>query len=387
MGAQYASPGLASDDLTVGIIVDISEAIKMLDPEQLPLLNGLGADGDTVITQDTADQVKVQWQDDTHVAPRSHVDGDVLIGGTTISVTAGDGYKFQAGDVIVVRTDGQTSDDELIYVDSVSTDDLTVTRGYAGTATALNDGDLIEIVGRAVAEGSTPKTFRATDRTMRHNFTQIFGPHGIMMTGTARAVARYGVPDEWAYQLMKLMYEAAQEREQAYMYGRRTQSNDVRTMGGLVEYITDNIGTGTSFTVAAVQTQLQACFNAGGTPDRLIVNPNATTDVHDLSDTDIVRTTLDDARRGRVRVEWLQTEFGDLPLVRSRWCSSNDAFGIRRDGVTRKVLRPDQYELLGKTGDRDQGQMLCEETLQVEGAQHMFRLSGLQYADSAGLHY
>jgi hypothetical protein len=380
-----ATAGASSYDLTNGLKVLIDEAIYMLSPEQLPLLNGLAADGQTVLSTEKIDQIKHEWLEEENKAPRSSL-ATAITSATSVvfGVATGDGVKFGVGDIISVKGAGlTTSQPELIRVASVSGDELTCVRAYdsIGTAIAYATGSVVMGIGTALAEGSTPQAFQAKDTVTKYNYSQIFGPYEMKMTGTGQVVPRYGIPDQWGHQLGLRMYETAQAREQAIMYGRRYNSTTtkIRTMGGLVEFITSNVNTtaNTTLTLAGVETMMQTCFNNGAVPDRLLINPNSGTTLTDATNTTIVRTTLDDARRGRVRTSYLITEYGDIPLVRSRWVHPYEAFGIRRDNVTRQILRPMIMEKLAKTGDFDQAMFLCEESLKVKGQEQMFRFAGL----------
>ena len=383
-----ASPGeLSSYDLTVGVIVDVDEAIYMYSPEQLPLLTGLAADGLSVIGSAPVSQTEFGWFDEENLAPRSETTTVVnSVAVTFVLADQGERDRFQTGDVIALRNadNNSTSIDETVLVTGYNgTTDLLVTRDWdsLGTATTLNTSTELIGVGTALAEGSDPEDFRSLDRVKRTNVTQIFGPYKVEMTRTAQVVPRYGVPDEWAHQLMNRMYEAAQAQEQAMMYGNSyDDGSSKRTMGGLTQYITANLDvTNTQLNVSTIDSNLENCWDKGDLPDRLLTNPKSLTDLNDLDDTTRVRTTIEDPKRGRVRVMHIETEWGSLPIVRSRWVSKRDAFGIKRDLVTRRVLRPRVFERLAKTGDSDSAQFVCEESLQVKGADHMFRMDSLIY--------
>lgn len=378
-----ATGKVSAYDLTNGLIVNMDEAIYMYSPEELPMLSGLGADGLSVLTQRPLDQVEFNWLDERNLAARSTVSATTAVttGDTTINVAAGDGIKFSTGDVLLVRKAG-VSQPEVIRVTGISTDALTVTRALVGTATNYAANAVIIGMGTALPEGSDPENFRADDTSKSTNCTQIFGPTAIQMTGTARVVPRYGIPDQWAHQMHLRTYENMQAREQALLYGRyyNSTTTKIRTMGGLVEFITTNVDTSnTVLNALNLQTRLQQCYNAGGVPDRLVVNPNSLTDLNDIANTSIVRQTLEDPKRGRVSVSFVETEYGSLPIVRNRWVHPSDAFGIKRDLCTRRILRPLVFESLAKTGDADKGQIVCEESLQVKGQKHMFRMANLSY--------
>lgn len=379
--ATYPAPGASSYDLTNGLIVNIDEAIYMYSPEELPLLTGMASDGMSVLSQRPVDQIEFQWLDERNLAPRSTLNGAITTGDTTINVASTDGNKFSTGDVLTIRKAG-VSVPEVIRVTGISTDALTVTRALVGTATNYATGAVVIGLGTALAEGSDPQAFRADDTSKSTNCTQIFGPTAIQMTGTGRVVPRYGIPDQWAHQLHLRTYENSQSREQAFLYGSyyNSTTSKIRTTGGLAYFITTNVNTtATQLTALTVQGSLQSCYNSGGLPDRLIVNPNSLLDLNDISNTSIVRQTVDDPKRGRVSTSFVETEYGSLPIVRNRWVHPSDAFGIKRDLVTRRIMRPLVFESLAKTGDSDKGQVVCEEGLQVKGQRHMFRMTNLSY--------
>jgi len=78
------------------------------------------------------------------------------------------------------------------------------------------------------------------------------------------------------------------------------------------------------------------------------------------------------------------TEFGELTVVRNRWMrtgtTATDALLFKRDQVVRRPLRPLVLEPLAKTGDRDTMMMVCEESLEVKGQNHMAKFTGLSYS-------
>jgi hypothetical protein len=184
---------------------------------------------------------------------------------------------------------------------------------------------------------------------------------------------------------MGRMKENAIGREQAFLYGARVDSTslEARTTGGLRFFITTNRNaTGTQLTAAAITTAQLTGYNNGGFADVVVANPVAFADLNDPANTTIVRETIDDPMRGRTRVAWIDTEFGSVLTARDRWCLPHDAFGFSRENVVRRVLQPLIYEQLGKTGDSDQGQIVCEEGLEVKGEEHLFAFNNLAYTGS-----
>lgn len=362
-------------DLTVGVPVDISDMVGQLDPFDTPLLGTYGADGRSTLAKGTCTQKKVEWLDDTLLAPRATTGASALIGATSIVLATADANKFGVGDVLLIGA-------EYLRVTAISADGLTltVTRGYnSSTAAAIAGGATVVGIGLALAEGSDPEAFRSVDRAARYNMTQVYGPHKISMSGTEMIIPKYGVANEWSYQLAKIVKQVAVSQEQSLLYGTRQEdtSGEIRMAGGLLYYITTNVDSSTTtITEAKLLDQMQAVFNAGGSIDRLVVGAKTKRVISAFTSGLTVNVNQGDKLRGQV-VETFVSDFGAASIHLNRWCRTADAFGFSRDQATVKTLRPLQIEALAKTGDAEQAQVLVESTLQFEKERHAFRFSAL----------
>lgn len=371
-------------DLTVGVKVNMDEAIYMLSPMDLPLLTGVGADGLTLISSEPVDEIQFDWMHDSILTPRSLLGALITGGQNYLTVAAGDVTKFSTGDVITIQSPGNTSETLRVTGYGTTTDSLTVTRAYAGTAMTYATSSIVVGEGTALAEGSAPENARTVDRVQVSNLTQIFGPTKIDMSRTERQVSKYGISDEWAHQTMARMRENGISREQAYLYGTKTQSTTtkIRTTAGLRAFVLTNITTALTLDVTTLTGVQTTAYNAGGFSDVVMANPVAFGTLDNQADTAVVRTTVDSPQRGRVRVSWVDTEFGSTLMARNRWVLPHDAFGFNRENVVRRVLQPLIYEQLAKIGDSQQGQIVCEEGLEVKGEKHLFRFNSLSATGS-----
>lgn len=382
-GAAYASPGLTSYDLTAGVKVNIDELIYLLSPTDLPMTLGVDADGTMVVRTAPVDQKAFSWQDEDLLVPRTTI-AVATTGDTFITVATGERARFATGDMI--RFMKAAAAVELAYVTGYGStaETLTVTRGFQSTtATNYASGTIILGVGTALPEGSDPSATRARDRTLRTNYTEIFGPYKVAMSRTDRKVSRYGVPDEWAHQVAARTRETMIHIEQALLFGVSFDdtSNKKRGTGGLAHYITGGSlnATATQLTVANIATAQQTAYNAGDVPMVLIANPNSLGDLNDTANTSVVRQTEVDSRRGRARVEMIDTEFGTTTILRNRWCHPSWAFLVKPDALIRRILDPLQYEVLAKTGDADNAQIVAEEGFEIKGYQHLAAFNNLTY--------
>jgi hypothetical protein len=369
----------------------MDDVIYTVDPIDSPLLGGVGADGLSVLSSFPVDEISFSWMEESLLTPRAYAGGTSTTGDAFLTFNAGDRERFQTGDVIRIVTTAAGAQNELVRVTGYATtaNTLDVTRGFNSTtaATITTATALFIGVGTAIAEGSNPNNSRQKDRDSFTNNTQIFGPTQISMSGTEQVVSKYGVPNEFSRQVYNRTVEQVISREQAYLYGRKYNSTTqkVRTTGGLTEFITTNVdATNTQLNVVNLQSNIQTCYVAGGLPDRIIANPRTLADLNDVANTSVIRQVIVDSVRGRVPVDTVWTEFGPISIIRDRWVARVHAFGIKRDGVVRRVLRPFQMERLAKTGDADNVQVLVEEGLEVKGQAHMFTMTNLTAAAYTG---
>jgi hypothetical protein len=362
-------------DLTVGVKLDVEDTIWLISPFDVPLLGTNGADGRSTLSHDTCFEKKVEWLDETLLTPTSTLAATATTGETVLTVASGDQLKFQTGDIILHGT-------EYVRVTDYGTtaDTLIITRAYASsTATTLTSGDVVVGVGSALAEGSDPPAARSIDRNNRYNITQIFGPTKVHVTGTENVVAKYGLHStEFDHQVANRVKEQMVQLELAIMYGTRNEDsgNKWRTMGGFTYYITTNVDSATtSLTEATLLTQLQACYTAGGSPDRILVGPKQKKTVSGFTGSTLFRTQ-GDGTRGAV-VDTYLSDFGPQSVVLSRWVRTPDLFIFSREQAEVDTLRPATFEMLAKTGDAISGQVVMEKTMKFRRQQWSARFSAL----------
>lgn len=378
MATPETSANFISTNLDTGLKLNIDELIYMLSPMDLPMTLGVDADGSMVVRTMPVDQTTFKWQDEEILTPRAPLAALATTGTTGLTVATGEALRFATGDLIrIVKSTGAT---ESAVVTGVSNATVTVTRGYASsTATNLSTGDMLVGIGTLLLEGSDPENFRARDRDLRTNYTEIFGPYKIQMSRTAQKVSKYGVTDEWSKQVFNRTRELMIRIEQALLLGvANDDTAGKRSTGGLLHFLTSNVNSSaTQLTLANIATLQQTCYNAGDVPLVLVANPATLAQLNDIENTSTMRVVQTDSRRGRARVTVLDTEFGTTTIVRNRWCHPFHAFLIKPEGVIRRIFDPLMYQPLAKTGDSDKAQIVCEEGFEIKGYQHMAVFTGL----------
>lgn len=161
----------------------------------------------------------------------------------TINVTANDNNKFAVNGAVLVNQ--RTGEVFQCSADTTGTA-LTVTRGIGNSATgiAMNDGDLLYIVGYAASEGADTPTPISFDATVASNFTQIFRT-AFSVTGTLNhTYLRTGNKLQEAME--KALKLHMSDIERAFIFGKKEELNGStaqprRFTAGLVNVITTNV--------------------------------------------------------------------------------------------------------------------------------------------------
>jgi hypothetical protein len=372
-------------DLNVGIKLNIEDMIWLVSPFDVPLQGTNGADGRSTLSTDTCFEVKVEWLDEFLLTPRTTLASTQNTADAYLICASGTAGSFQTGDVVLIDT-------EYEYVTGYgsTTDSLTVTRNWnAAVATTTwhlptmtGNGLPTQVVGvgQAIAEGSDTQAARAQDRNDRYNLTQIFGPYAVQVSGTENAVQKYGLTGtEFDHQVANRSKELLIGVEQSLVYGflYNATGTKQRTMGGMTNYITTNVDTTTTaLSDSTILTQLQACFDAGGVPDRFMVGSRQKRNISGINSTDI-RYAQQTNARGQV-VSYYDSDYGQISIVLNRWVRPSDGFVFCRDQATVATLRPMQFEMLSKTGDSERGHVLGEKTLIFRRQSWAARYTALQ---------
>tara|TARA_R110000868_G_scaffold172746_5_gene408751 strand:+ start:2663 stop:3820 length:1158 start_codon:yes stop_codon:yes gene_type:complete len=372
---DIAANPMDSYDLTTETPINIDTIIKLLNYDELPMLGGTGGDGFSTIAKSPVDNTIFYWQTQDLPVPRTTVLTALTTTTTALVVAAGAGVSFAVGDAVKIG-------DEIVYISAISTDTLTITRAQAGTSdpgTTYTTGTDVIGLGTFLNEGEIgTQQFRGRDK--HSNYTQIWTSQ-IDMTRTQQRIPKYGVDSELGNLVRQVALSEGQNREQAFLYGDKFQSDPKRMTGGLSYYLTSNvIGNGASgdwLTVTEIEKRQQVSYDAGGMFDTIVSRPRNFAALNNAEGAERVRTDWTDEYRGRRRAVSVVTEFGEVELYRNRHVKATDAFGLNREDLSERVFQPMVMQPLAKTDDRDKWMFVCEGGFQVKGQEHMVYWSGL----------
>src|SRR5688572_22253545 len=288
---------------------------------------------------------------------------------TTIAVTVG--AKFQIGDVVQL-------DDELVWVASISSNTLTVVRGFGGTTQATHESTATAYIRfTARLEGADSSSSPSEEVVSVTNATQIFHKE-ILMSRNAQDIPQYGMSDPWGYKQDKAMDELMEELDRVPFYGQRAagSATTARATGGFRTFITTNVTdlNSVGLTRANIDTQLDNAFAQGGRPNVFFSGSYVKRKMNSFYE-GFVQTERSE-KVGGILIDRLQHPIlnYEIELIVDRNCASTDLWGIDDRYAGYVEYQPFMFEPLAKVGDADKGQVIGEYGMVVAREKSHFRI-------------
>ena len=170
--------------------LDLSEELaEIIRTDNTALLQRVGAAGCV------ATQLTHKWPED-RLNPNTATGGALTDVATSLSVGTGEGRRFRPGTLI---KDNTANKKEVMNVTDVSTDTLTIVRGWGSTSGEAHAADWpIMIISHNKDEGWKPaEEDWSHERTGVYNFLTTMG-YGIAITRKRQAVEHAAIPSEFA---------------------------------------------------------------------------------------------------------------------------------------------------------------------------------------------
>lgn len=353
----------------VGVRESVADELLYLSPHQIPLLTLVGFSS-------PISNIKHEWVEDAPYADESKTTASGLAADTSITVE--DGTPFRVGHVVKIN-------EELLKVTAINDATLTVERGYAGTTAAdFASGDVVEVQFVEGVEGADARNARFKPRVRKDNLMQIFD-ETISISGTAAAVSQYGIDDLYEYERQKKQEELALQLEKALINGIKYESPDgsVRQMAGIRSQITTNVADAGSSTLTdemindLMQDQYeQGAFKSAGNWKILV--PAKQKRAISSFESNNIRLTRGENTRGQV-VDYYVSDFGEAEIVLNNNLNANELMIIdtNRLSVHPMTGREFTHEVLGRVGDRIEGQIVGEYTNVLKQEQAHGRIKNL----------
>lgn len=343
----------------------IADAIKLIDPINVPLLVAVGGfDGARDKFELRGNGTKIEWLEDEYRAI-----SDVAAQGTTITtnttvLTVTDASIFQDGHVIQI-------DDEYMVVKTVDTTANTLSvysRAYGGTNATHATTSTIYIRGMARLEGDDADYVGVQAVSAPYNYTSIF-QQALKITGTEDVLDEYGYESAFAYEANKAMPELSRLVELSMFHGIRAAGSDTapRSSGGLNTFITNNtVDAAGAIAKSDIDNLAELIRLDGGMPNLFVCHPSIANDLRSLLDTSsFVNLTQENEWFGMMALQGIRTQYGTLQIVEDLWCPLATAYVLDSRKIGLYELRPFQWHPLAKTGDSRKAEVVGELSLAV----------------------
>lgn len=359
----------------------IANLIHNIDPRDVPCISYFGTGNQGKFRLENFANHKYEWLEDTLRVRTATINDSGGVSGTTttLGVASGHGVRFKPGDV------WRTAEGDLFWVDSISTDTLTVIPNWAagnggaqGTwTTTIADAGTVTYQFSARLEGDDSDPSYWTSLTNPYNYSQIFHAEVKVSGSEQDATTRYGITDQFQYQLEKFLGGAGAgqgkqgragdlliDLENTFFYGQRVQrtSTVAGAMGGFEYFVTTNVfsnsGTARLLTRPILEGALQGIWEDGGMPDVIICNAAQKRLISSFYEGS-VRTERSESTGGVV-IEKIETEFGNYDIMLNRRMPTNKIYIAQRDKVGWVTLRDWFVQPLAISGDYVKSEILGE---------------------------
>jgi len=184
------------------------------------------------------DGYKMGWLDMRVDATSSATTGAAAAAVTTIPVV--DGSKFRSGMLL-----SPAGSEEVVLVESVTGNNLTVARGFGGTVAAdIASGDVLTIDSVAREENSLAETDGIYQPENVENFFQTMDT-AVEMSRRSLATLQYGDTNDLNFQVQERIRQLVIQMDRALVRGRKataTISGKERTFTGGLRYFLDQAG-------------------------------------------------------------------------------------------------------------------------------------------------
>jgi hypothetical protein len=349
---------------------DVADLIGVISPFETPLLDALGD------PMRAAASTHHEWLEDSLLPNKDAInDSTYTDPSADTSFVVDNGGRFRVGDQIQVESSG-----ELMLVTAVSTNTLTVVRGYAGTtAEDLANDQIINILGNAALEGADKPAARFTSRSRCGNYTQIFTAT-VEVSGTDLAASQLGLADEMDFQKQERLRELIRDLENTIINGGKAAANPQgsdtvrRTMKGIVQHCATNIfavgdsgfPSGTGLDEAKINYVLRKIWEQScGSVDLIVVGGFQKRKINAFLTGSRSFGAADVAYRDMVSL--YESDFGVCKIITTRWMPQDAVLFLdsSRINVLPLAGRSFYFKPLASGGDYESGELIGEYTLEM----------------------
>ena len=369
------SAGVASFNQNAGDFLDLSnELAEIIRRDNTAFISRVGISGEATETKHT-------WVEDKLNANLVTDSGSgINNSATSWTVAAGNGLLLKVGSLVLDTVAGQY---EIMQVTGISTDTITIVRGFGGTSAVAHAASFTaRVLANPAQEGNDPPADETRLRTSVSNYTQIF-QRGINVTHTMRSILQAGVADEFTFQIARRMLEIMRELDSSVILGVAPASSQqgsasvYRSMNGLIAYVTASGGntnsTAEALTPTVINSMAKQIWDKGGYPTFVLVSGNGKRSISSF-DQSYRRSDITTRDAGYV-VDRFLTDLGfQLEVIVDPWMPNDTVIVGDINKVRVMPLRNDamRAEELAKTGRGWKAQVTGQYTCEVRNALDAF---------------
>lgn len=350
---------------------DVSDLIGIISPYETPVLDALGD------SLREATSTHHEWLEDELLPNKDAINDDTYTDPSAdTDFVVDNGSRFRIGDQIQIE-----SSEELMLVTGISTNTLTVVRGYAGTTPEnLADNQVINILGNAALEGADKPSARFTNRSRCGNYTQIFTAT-VEVSGTDMAASQLGLADELDYQKQERLREMIRDLENTVINGGQPASTPEgsgsvrRSMKGIVQHLGTNIfhtgdsgfPAGNDLDEAKINYVLRQIWeSSSGNVDLIVVGGFQKRKINAFSSDSRTYGANDTTFTDMISI--YESDFGVCRIITTRWMPQDAALLLdsSRINVLPLAGRNFHFKPLASGGDYECGELIGEYTLELK---------------------
>jgi hypothetical protein len=300
---------------TDNLVRDVSGTLNFLDPRDRVLLDLFGP------LQKSVTSTKHEWLEKTLRPMDGTVANDSSFANTTdpvaFNVLAGQGKYLRIDDILLVGT-------EMVRVTGVSTDAITVTRGWASTTPASHAAlTAWHLVAPMVEQDKAAGLARTLTRDPKYNYTQFYEAD-ILETSTQREIQKYVDQNDFDIESADEIKNAWQTYDRSLLVGKRVApvSGTPGAMDGLLNVISTNTyaKAGATLTEAMFLKALQDSWDAGGRVNKVVTGRFQKGIMNTFLDGQRLTTRTD--RTGGSTIQQYEWDGGTVDIVMSRTVST-----------------------------------------------------------------
>jgi hypothetical protein len=286
------------------------------------------------------DDITYYWVEDTLNADTTTT--TVSAGTSDTSLTLSTNTVAHVGDLVTV-TSAKSTTSEVMQVTALnSTNNVSVSRGYAATSTASIASGATVCFMRAEQEFSDIGTDVSVNPTVRTNYTQIIsGKFDLQISGSQleRRMSATAMQDQVAHQLSNRMLEWKKNFTKSLIYSRPVSAGSdtvYRSLGGFQYWISSSSGQTNSTAGALSLTTLnsvnKSIVDLGAYPDLLLVGTDLVDSVNSI-DASNRRMLESDTGAGYIVNKLLLGQGNVVDVVVDNRVNTGDAFLLCKDRI------------------------------------------------------